>query len=100
MTNRLNDFADNVWAKIAARYVTPILAMFLMAVGGYLLGEVLSEVKTLNAHVNLAINNNALMRQEFTLIQRTRDGEHVTIHRQLDDHETRIRILERPGGPR
>ncbi len=92
---KLDSFADNVLAKIIARYVVPPMGIAAITIGSWYLNKLDHNVTRIGVEISTANADNRMLRSEIELRAKARDRELSDINTKIVDHENRIRPLER-----
>lgn len=86
--------AEGVYLKLFSRYAVIAMTAFFPVVG-YFGHRMIESNDRAVSQIQETATSVRLMQQEIKDARAARDAQFATFGRQLDDHETRIRVLER-----
>lgn len=94
--SKIEQVAESALLKVLARLVIPPAAIAAISVGSWYLSKQNDALEKLNETVAEGTTINRLIQQRFDLQVKSRDSQITDIYGRINDHEGRLRSLERP----
>lgn len=94
--SKIERVAESAFMVVLARLVLPPIVVLAMAIASWYLSKQSDQLERLNNSLIDATQNSKLLQQRVELQVRTRDGQLTDVYGRINDHESRLRGLERP----